>query len=284
MTANSDMIDLSGRTVIITGASRGIGRAMALRFARAGANIVVAAKTATPHPKLPGTIMEVAKEIWQAGGKALPIQVDIRFEDQVSALIQATIDRFGGIDAIINNAGAVLLSNVENTSVKHYDLMQTVNSRGAFLLSHFSLPYLKDAANPHILSIAPPINIDAKWLKNHSPYTVSKYGMTLLTMGLSAEFESKGIAANCLWPKTLIATSAIEFAVGNKEALEFCRKPQIMADAAYEILVSKKGSISGECLIDEEFLRQRGIIDFDHYAYNPDNVGKLHPDIFIDGF
>jgi citronellol/citronellal dehydrogenase len=276
------MADLSGRTIVITGASRGIGRSMALRFARDGANVVIASKTAEPHPKLKGTIYQVAAEVEAAGGKALPVQVDVRFEDQVSAMVEAAMQKFSRIDALVNNAGAISLTNVEGTPMKRYDLMQSINSRAVFLCSQATLPYLKESDNPHILSLAPPLNLSTVWLRDHAPYTLSKYGMTVLSLGMSEEFEKYGISVNCLWPKTIIATAAIEFAVGSRDTLKYCRKPEIMADAAHAILTTENRALTGQCLIDEELLGERGITDLHHYGYDPEYAGNLQLDLFID--
>jgi citronellol/citronellal dehydrogenase len=275
------MADLKGKTIIITGASRGIGRAMAVKFARDGANIVVAAKTAQPHPKLKGTIYDAAEEIEAAGGRALPYQVDIRLETQVDAMVQAAVDRFGGIDVLVNNAGAISLSSVEKTPPNRYDLMQAVNPRGVFICSRAVLPYLKKSANPHILTLSPPINLDLKWFKDHAPYTLSKYGMTMLSLGMSAEFNPYGIAVNCLWPRTIIATAAIEFAVGSRDLFKNCRKPDIMADAAYAIITTEKCTLTGQSLIDEQVLREHGVRDFDRYAVEPGNKDALIPDLYL---
>jgi citronellol/citronellal dehydrogenase len=276
------MSDLRGQTIVITGSSRGIGRCMALAFARDGANLVIAAKSAQPHPKLPGTIHTVAEEVRAAGGDALAVQVDVRLEDQVGAMVEAAVQRFGRIDALINNAGAISLTPVEKTSVQRYDLMQDINARAVFVCSQAVLPYLKQAPNPHILSMAPPLNLHSAGLRDHAPYTLSKYAMTLLSLGMAEEFRKYRIAVNCLWPRTIIATAAIEFAVGDRNMLKVCRKPEIVADAAYRILTAPSDSLTGQTLIDEDILRRHGITDFDHYAYDPDFAGKPHPDIFLD--
>lgn len=275
------MVDLKGKTIIISGASRGIGRAMALKFARDGANLVVAAKTAQPHPKLKGTIYDAAEEIEASGGRALPCQVDIRLENQVDAMVQAALDRFGGIDVLVNNAGAISLSNVENTTTNRYDLMQAINPRGVFVCSRAVLPYLKKSANPHILTLSPPINLDRKWFKDHAPYTLSKYGMTMLSLGMADEFNPYGIAVNCLWPRTIIATAAIEFAVGSRDLFKNCRKPDIMADAAHAVITTEKCTLTGQCLIDEEVLRKRGVSDFSPYAVEPGNADALITDLYL---
>ena len=273
---------LKNKTIIITGASRGIGRAMALRFARDGANIVIAAKSARPHPKLKGTIHTVAEEVAAAGGNALPFQLDVRQDDQVTNMIQAVVDTFGGIDALVNNAGAISLTPVEKTPIKRYDLMQSINSRAVFTCAQSALPFLKASANPHILSLSPPLNLSIKWLKDHAPYTLSKYGMTMLSLGMAAEFEAYGIAVNCLWPQTAIATAAIEFVVGNRDLFKHCRKPEIMADAAYEILITENRQLSGQTLIDEQILQARGYTDMKRYAVDPAHAGQLLPDFFLD--
>jgi citronellol/citronellal dehydrogenase len=275
------MAGLKGKTIVITGASRGIGRALALKFAQDGANLVVAAKTAQPHPKLKGTIHDAAEEIEAAGGSALPFQVDIRFESQIDAMVQAAVDRFGGIDVLVNNAGAISLGSVEKTPVNRYDLMQAINARAVFVCSRAVLPFLKKSANPHILSLSPPINLDIKWLKDHAPYTLSKYGMTLLSLGMSAEFKKYGIAVNCLWPRTIIATAAIEFAVGSRELFKNCRKPEILADAAHAIITTEKCTLTGQCLIDEKILSEHGITDFDRYAVDPGNKDTLISDLYL---
>jgi citronellol/citronellal dehydrogenase len=275
------MADLSGKTIVITGASRGIGRAMALKFARDGANIVVAAKSVKPHPKLAGTITETAAAVEQVGGRALAVQTDVRSEDQVQAMAAAAVEAFGGIDALVNNAGAISLTAVEDTPPKRYDLMQQINARAVFICSRAVLPYLKKSDNPHILSLCPPLSLAPRWLRDHAPYTLSKYGMTLLSMGMAEEFRRYRIAVNCLWPRTIIATAAIEFAVGNRSTLKYCRKPDIMADAAHAVLTSCARELTGQCLIDEGFLRDRGVTDFTPYANDPDFAGQPHLDLFI---
>ena len=276
------MPDLSDKTVIITGSSRGIGRAMALKFAADGANIVVAAKSAEPHPRLEGTIHTVAAEVESAGGKALAIQMDVRSEDQVQEMVTAAVEKFGAIDALVNNAGAISLTTVENTPVKRFDLMQSVNSRAVFICSRAVLPHLKKSSNPHILNLSPPLNLDVKWLKDFAPYTLSKYGMTLLAMAMAAEFAPFRIAVNTLWPKTAIATAAIEFAVGNRDLFKQCRRPEILADAAYEILTTPDCRLTGQNLIDQQILSDRGITDLKRYAFDPAQADNLLPDFFLD--
>jgi citronellol/citronellal dehydrogenase len=272
---------LLDKTILITGASRGIGRAIALAAAREGANIVIAAKTAEPHAKLPGTIHTVAEEVRALGGRALPLQVDVREEIQVADMMAAVEKEFGKLDALINNAGAIQLTNVANTPVKRYDLMQQVNSRAVFICAKAALPLLRLAGGGHIISLSPPLNLKAKWLAPHAPYTLSKFGMTLLSLGMAGEFATENISVTTLWPRTTIATAAIEFAVG-AQLMPRCRTPDIMADAALEILATTDRSLSGHSLIDEDLLRTRGWTDFSRYAHNPAYADKLFPDLFID--
>ncbi|MCA0900335.1 MULTISPECIES: SDR family oxidoreductase [Microbulbifer] len=273
---------LQGKTIFITGASRGIGRAIALKCAADGANIAIAAKSAEPHPKLPGTIFSVAEEVEAAGGKALPMQVDVREEDQVAEALQKTADTFGGIDGVINNAGAINLTSVEATPPKRYDLMMDINARGVYLTAHLAMPYLKQSASGHILSLSPPINLEPRWLGPFAPYALSKYGMTILSMGLAEELRESNISVATLWPQTIVATAAIEFAVGSREMFDQSRKPGVMADAAYEILSTSDKSLSGAQLIDETLLRARGVDDFSQYAHNPAKAGELMVDLFLD--
>jgi len=280
--STTDNKSLKGKTIIITGASRGIGREMALKFASDGANIVIAAKSAEAHAKLPGTIFSVAEEVEQAGGQALPFQMDVREDAQVKALVEATVEKFGGIDAVINNAGAIKLMNSEMLPLKRFDLMYQINTRAVLSLATAALPWLKKSAQGHILSLSPPINLDPKWFQHYGPYTVTKYGMSMLTIGMAAEYKRYGIAVNSLWPQTLISTAAIEFEGGGKSALEKGRKPQIMADAAYEILTTENCELSGEVVIDENILRDRGVEDFEQYRYSDDPSKKLMNDLFID--
>ncbi|MFC3151234.1 SDR family oxidoreductase [Litoribrevibacter euphylliae] len=278
------MSELANKTIIITGASRGIGREMAIKFAEQGANVVIAAKTAEPHPKLPGTIFSVAEEVETAGGQALAIQVDVRDEASVESMIDATVDRFGGIDILINNAGAIALAGVESTPLKKFDLMMQVNFRATFLCAQKALPHLKKSAkegrNPQILSLCPPLDFDPRWMKNHSPYTLTKYGMSILTLGMSEEFKRYGIRANALWPRTVIATSAVAF--GGQHAVNGARTPAIMADAALTLLSSTDTELTGKLIIDEEFLRENGVTEFDQYRSNPEKVDSpLMPDLFV---
>ncbi|WP_193162799.1 SDR family oxidoreductase [Microbulbifer hainanensis] len=280
LTANTGA--LKGKTIFITGASRGIGRAIALKCAADGANIVIAAKSAEPHPKLPGTIYSVAEEVEAAGGRALALQVDVRVEEQVAEAMRMAAEKFGGIDVVVNNAGAINLTSVEATPPKRYDLMQSVNSRAVYLTAHLAIPYLKESSCGHILSLSPPINLQPKWLGPFAPYALSKFGMTILSMGLAEELKESGISVATLWPRTLVATAAIEFAVGNREMFEQSRKPVIMADAAYEILQTQDGTLSGRQLIDEEILGERGVTDFTNYAHNPAKADQLAVDLFLD--
>ncbi len=256
---------LHGRTIFITGASRGIGRAIALRAARDGANIIIAAKSDVPNPKLPGTIHSVAKEVEDAGGQALAIALDVREDERIADALRAGAERFGGIDAVINNAGAISLTPVAFTPLKKVDLMFGVNVRAAYACAHHAIPYLKKSPNPHILSLSPPIDLDPRWFKNHTAYTISKYGMTMVTVGLSGELASAGIAVNSLWPRTIIETAALKL-VGGAALGRQARTPEIMADAAYAILTTPSRELTGQQLLDEPFLRSRGVTDFDHYA------------------
>jgi len=269
---------LAGKTLFITGASRGIGLAIALRAARDGANIVIAAKSAVPNPKLPGTIHTAAAEVEAAGGKALALQVDIREESEVRAAAAQAAERFGGIDIVVNNASAIWLAGTAETPMKRYDLMHQVNSRGTFLVTQTCLPYLKQADNPHVLMLSPPPNLDPKWFARHTAYTMAKYGMSLCVLGMSAEFAELGIAVNALWPRTVIATAAIGMIEGVKA--EQCRKPDIVADAAHAILTRPSREYTGHFAIDDEVLREAGVTDFDHYAVEPG--APLLPDLFLD--
>ncbi|MEQ9324336.1 MAG: NAD(P)-dependent oxidoreductase [Polyangiaceae bacterium] len=271
------MADLKGKTLFISGASRGIGLAIAKRAAQDGANVAIAAKTAEPHPRLAGTIYTAAEEIEKAGGKALPIVCDIRFEEKVDEAVSKTVETFGGIDILINNASAIMLTGTLQTPMKRYDLMHHVNTRGTFLCSQKALPHLLKADNPHILNISPPLNMEAKWFGPHVAYTMAKFGMSMCVLGMAAEFEGK-VAVNALWPKTAIATAAVENLLGGEEAMKQCRKPEIMADAAYAIL-TKGTDYSGKFLVDEDVLRGEGVTDFDPYAMTPG--AELMPDFFL---
>lgn len=274
-------MSLSAKTLFITGASRGIGREIALKAAADGANIVIAAKSAEPHPKLEGTIFSVAAEVEAAGGKALALQLDVRDEQAVAAAMAQAAEHFGGIDALVNNAGAIKLVGVEKLEPKRFDLMYQINTRAVMVCSQAALPYLKKSAGGHILNLSPPLNLDAKWFAQHGPYTVTKYGMSMLTLGMSEEFKKYGISVNSLWPKTMIATAAIEFELGSRDAFKRARTPAIMADAAHAILSSEGRSISGRLLIDEDILREQGVSDFEQYRFDPAG-GSLVPDLFVD--
>ncbi|QLL12991.1 SDR family oxidoreductase [Pseudomonas chlororaphis] len=274
-------MSLQGKTLFITGASRGIGREIALRAARDGANIVIAAKSADPHPKLPGTIFSVAREVEALGGKALALQVDVRDEEVVRQALAKAAEQFGGIDALVNNAGAIKLTGVQHIELKRFDLMHQINTRAVLLCSQAALPYLKSSGG-HILSLSPPLNLASKWFAQYSPYTVTKYGMSMLTLGMSEEFKNYGISVNSLWPQTMIATAAIEFQLGSRESFKHARTPAIMADAAHAILSSRQRRITGRLLIDEEILREQGVSDFAHYRFDPDSSEALMTDLFID--
>lgn len=275
------MSSLNKRTVFITGGSRGIGRAIAQACARQGANVVIGAKSDTPHPKLPGTIHSVAEEIRAAGGQALPLVLDVRDEEQVRQRVNEAAEHFGGIDVLVNNAGAIRLTGVENLKASRYDLLHQVNARAVFLCSQAALPWLKASSNAHILSLSPPLNLDTKWFAQYGPYTTTKYAMTMLSMGMAEEFRRYDIAVNCLWPKTLIATAAIEFEVGGPQMMAQGRKPEIMADAAVSILNRAGTTLTGQALIDEDVLREDGVTDFEQYRY-ADGDKPLLPDLFLD--
>jgi len=278
MDGQAHMESLKNKIIFITGASRGIGREIALRAARDGAKIVVAAKTAEPHPRLPGTIHSVAAEIEKAGGEALPIVLDVRDEDMIQAAVAETIERWGGIDILVNNASAIFMAGTLETPMKRFDLIFSVNVRGTFLCSQACLPHLKKGNNPHILNLAPPLAMEAKWFKDHLAYTMSKYGMSMCTLGMSEEFRKDGVAVNSLWPKTTIATAAI--AVNFPPAVfDASRKPAIMADAAHAILVKDSKTTTGNFFLDEEVLRAAGLTSFDSYAMHPG--AQLYPDLFV---
>ena len=272
------MATLAGKTLFITGASRGIGRAIALRAARDGANIAIASKSAVPNPKLPGTIHSVAAEVEAAGGQALALRCDIREEDEVRAAVAATVDAFGGIDILVNNASAIWLRGTLDTPMKRFDLMQQVNARGSFLCAQACLPWLLQAPNPHILTLAPPPSLAPKWWAPHAAYTLAKMGMSFVTLGLAAEFADQGVAVNALWPKTIVATDALNMIPGID--LARCRKPDIVADAAHAVLVRPARERTGAFLIDEEVLREAGVTDFSRYAVDP--AQPLLPDLFLD--
>ena len=273
-------MSLSGKTLFITGASRGIGLAIALRAARDGANIAIAAKTAEPHPKLAGTIHTAAREIEEAGGRALPLVVDVREEEAVAAAARQCAERFGGIDICINNASAINLASILQIDMRRFDLIQQVNTRGTFLTSRACLPYLQKAPNPHILTLSPPLDLRPKWFAGHLAYSLSKYGMSLCVLGLAEEFRAAGVGCNALWPRTTIATAAVEFALGGPQMMRRSRKPQIVADAAHVILSRPARECTGQFFIDDSVLYEAGVRDFDPYSVEPG--GKLLGDIFID--
>ena len=272
------MTTLAGKTLFITGASRGIGLAIALSAARDGANVAIAAKSAVPNPKLPGTIHEAADAVRAAGGQALALRCDIREEDEVRAAVAAAVDAFGGVDILVNNASAIWLRGTLDTPMKRFDLMQQVNARGSFLCAQACLPYLLKAPNPHILTLAPPPSLDPKWWAPHTGYTLAKMGMSFVTLGLAGEFGPQGVAVNALWPRSIIATDAINMIPGVDIAR--CRKPEIVADAARAALVQQAQGFHGQFLIDEDVLREAGVTDFSKYAVDPGR--PLLPDLFLD--
>jgi citronellol/citronellal dehydrogenase len=274
---------LAGKTVLLSGGSRGIGLAIALRCAADGANIAILAKTDTPHPKLEGTIHTAAEAIEAAGGRALPIVGDVRNDDDVAAAVLKTQGEFGGIDVVVNNASVIDLSGSLDLSTKKYDLMQGVNVRGTFMLSRAAVPILREAENPHILSLSPPLNLSPRWLGGHTGYTLAKYGMTMATLGIGAEFAKDGIAANTLWPRTTIATAAVQFALGGDQMMKVSRTPEIYADAAYEVITKPSREYTGQTLIVEDVLEAAGATDFSRYAAVPGTPDdQLFPDIFLD--
>ncbi|MEO7021359.1 MAG: NAD(P)-dependent oxidoreductase [Ktedonobacteraceae bacterium] len=273
------MTSFKGKTLFITGASRGIGLAIGLRAARDGANVVIAAKTTEAHPKLPGTIYTAAAEIEAAGGKALACVVDIRDEAQILAAVALAVKTFGGIDILVNNASAISLTDTQNTPLKRFDLMHQVNTRGTFACSQACLPYLKQAPNPHILNLSPPLNMEAQWFAPHVAYTMAKYGMSLCVLGMAAEFAADGIAVNALWPRTTIATAAVQNLLGGDALVQHSRKPEILADAAAIILTRPSREFTGHFCIDEDVLASAGITDLEHYNMVPGN--SLQPDFFL---
>lgn len=275
------MPGLAGKTMFLSGGSRGIGLAIARRAAADGANVALIAKTAQPHPKLDGTVFTAAHEIEAAGGNALPIVGDIRHDDQVEAAVAQTVEAFGGIDLCVNNASAINLSGTEYLPMKSYDLMQDINTRGTFLVSRTCVPHLRKAENPHILTLSPPLNLARHWFQSHVAYTIAKYGMSMCTLGMSAEFASDGIAVNSLWPRTIIATAAVQNLLGGDAAMARSRRPEILADAAYEIFSRPSREATGNFYIDDEVLAEAGITDLSAYGYLPD--ADLQRDIFLDG-
>ncbi|MDY0829920.1 NAD(P)-dependent oxidoreductase [Microbacterium sp. BG28] len=274
---------LAGKTILMSGGSRGIGLAIALRAARDGANIALLAKTDTPHPKLEGTVHTAAAAIEEAGGHALPLVGDVRNEDDITQAVLTAHGEFGGIDIVVNNASVIDLSGSLELATKKYDLMQDVNVRGTFLLSRAAVPMLKDAANPHILSLSPPLNLSPRWLGAHTGYTLAKYGMTMATLGMAAEFADAGIAANTLWPRTTIATAAVQFSLGGERMMAVSRTPEIYADAAYEVITRPAREYTGQTLIVEDVLAQAGVTDLSGYAAVPGTPdAEMFPDIFLD--
>jgi citronellol/citronellal dehydrogenase len=272
-------MDLRDKTLFITGASRGIGLAIALRAARDGANVAVVAKTTEPHPKLPGTIFTAVEEIEAAGGHGLALACDIRFEDQVNDAVAQTVARFGGIDVCVNNASAISLTSTLATEMKRYDLMNGVNARGTFLCSKATVPHLRRSSNPHILNMSPPLDMRAKWFAPNVAYTMAKYGMSLCTLGMSEEFRGDGIAVNSLWPVSTIDTAAVRNVLGGQQLADASRSPEILADAAYAILTERSRECTGNFFLDEEVLRAEGIADFSRYANVPDE--RLMRDFFV---
>ncbi len=271
---------LKDKTIFISGASRGIGHAIALRAARDGANIIIAAKTTTAHAKLPGTIFSAAEEIEKAGGRALAVKTDIRFEDQVAAAMDKGVAEFGGLDIVINNASALGLTGLQETTMKMYDRMQDINARGSYVVTRLAMPHLLKADNPHVLNISPPLNMKPKWFAGHAAYTLSKYAMSVWVLGLSAEFADQGVAFNALWPKTAIATAAVRNLLGGEKMIAASRQPAIMSDAAWAVLTRDSRTCTGRFLIDEEVLTEEGETDFDQYAVKPGT--PLIPDFFLD--
>ncbi len=272
-------MSLAGKTLFITGASRGIGLAIGLRAARDGANVVIAAKTAEPHKKLPGTIYSAAEEVERAGGRALPLVVDVREPDSVKAAVEQAAQHFGGIDICVNNASAIQLTGTLQTDIRRYDLMHQVNARGTFIVSRACIPHLKQARNPHVLMLSPPLDMSPRWFSGHVAYTMAKYGMSMCVLGMAEEFHDDGIAFNALWPRTGIATAAIEFALAGGEGMKHCRTPAIIADAAYAIFNKPSRECTGNFFIDDVLLYAEGERDFDKYRVDP--TKDLMPDFFV---
>jgi citronellol/citronellal dehydrogenase len=272
-------MSLRGKTLFITGASRGIGLAIGLRAARDGANVAIAAKTAEPNPKLPGTVFTAAAEIDKAGGAGLGIVCDIRFEDQVASAVKKAVEKFGGIDILVNNASAISLTGTVDTPMKRYDLMHQINTRGTFVCSQACIPFLKKASNPHILNISPPLNMEERWFAPHVAYTMAKFGMSMCVLGMAGELRRDGIAVNALWPRTAIATAAVQNLLGGETAIRGSRKPAIMGDAAHAILTRPSREFTGKFCIDDEVLLAEGKTDLDEYAMDPN--AQLLPDYFI---
>jgi citronellol/citronellal dehydrogenase len=276
------MGSLEKRTVIMSGGSRGIGLAIAKKIAADGANVAIIAKTDQPHPKLPGTIHTAAEEIEAAGGKALPILGDVRDDAQVEAAVARTVEEFGGIDIVVNNASAINLAPMADLEPKRYDLMLNINARGTFILTRAALPHLRESDHAHVLTLSPPLSADTKWLKGHSAYTVAKYGMTMITLGLAQDEAENGVAGNCLWPRTIIATAAVQNLLGGDEAMKRARKPEIYADAAYAIVSREPRECTGNAYIDDEVLAEEGVTDLSQYDAAPG--AELALDLFVDGW
>ncbi len=278
---------LAGKTALITGASRGIGRSIALRLAREGANVVLAAKTAEPHPKLTGTIHTVAEEVRAAGGRALPMQCDVRFEDSVQQTVDAAVAEFGGIDIVVNNAGAIHIAPLDGVPLKKFDLMLGINPRAVFLVTSAALPHLKKSGasgrDPHVLNLSPPVRLEPRWLEGASAYTMTKFGMTILTMGFAAELRADRIAVNALWPRSIIKTAAVDMLLGADESEAHSRSPEIMADAAFEVLSTSGLAVTGRAMLDEEILHERGHHDIAKYAAVPGN-SDIWADFYVDGY
>ncbi len=276
------MSTLRGKTLFITGASRGVGLAIALRAARDGANIAIAAKTVRPHPKLPGTIYSAAEAIEEAGGRGLPLATDIREQAEVERAVAATVDRFGGIDILVNNASAIALAGTLELPMKRYDLMHQVNARGAYLCSRTCLPHLLEAENPHVLTLSPPLNLDPRWFRDHVAYTMAKYGMSLCMLGMAEEFRDRGVACNALWPRTLLKTAAVDNLLGGERVSSRGRHPEIVADAAHVIFSRPASECTGNFFIDEAVLQEAGVQDFSRYRVDPSSSEEaLLPDLFI---
>ncbi len=275
------MASLAGKTVFISGGSRGIGLAVGIRAARDGANVVLIAKTAEPHPKLEGTVYTAAEQIEEAGGKALPVVGDIRDEAQVGSAVEQAVERFGGIDVCVNNASAINLAGTEAMEMKRYDLMQDINTRGTYVVSKACIPHLKRSENPHVLTMSPPLSLDPKWLQHHVGYTIAKYGMSLCTLGMAEEFRGDGIAFNSLWPRTIIATAAVQNLLGGDEAMARSRRPELMADAAYAIVTRPSSEVTGNLFLAEDVLAEQGVDDLSAYSYG-DTEAELQTDLFVE--
>ena len=275
----SDNTSLKGKTIFITGGSRGIGHAIAIAAAKQGANVAIAAKSTKPHPKLEGTIFTAAEDVEKAGGNALAIRLNVREEAHVKEAMEKTAEHFGGIDIVVNNASAISLSKIDKTEMKRFDLMNQVNARGTFMICKYALPYLKKSDNPHILSMSPPLDMQEKWFEGNVAYTMAKFGMSMVVLGLAGELRKDGIAVNALWPRTTIATAAIKNILGGEAVMQASRTPQIVADAAMEIFAKKASEFSGNFIIDDTFLYEQGVRDFDKYRVDP--TKDLMPDFFV---